>query len=151
MKSLRKREEDLDNLKQRRKDIASKAESADKRLNKMSPENKNLQSQTELLMGLREQTRDLDAGILAEEAALGNLKREVTRNWMTLKLGGLQELSEKGLVRATLTSSILLLTSGASDRRRVRQVDRQRASPRARTARTATSLLPWPPADRSLW
>ncbi|KAI0037185.1 hypothetical protein K488DRAFT_22876, partial [Vararia minispora EC-137] len=61
---------------------------------------RNLQTQTELLMNYRETTRELDAEILSEEAALGNLKREVTRDWMTLKFGGLQELCEKGLIVA---------------------------------------------------
>ena len=98
MKAVRTREENLDDMKRRRKAHVSKADSADKKLNKMSPENKNLQAQTDLLLGLRNQTRDLDAEILAEEASLGDFKREATRNWMTLKFGGLQELCEKGLV-----------------------------------------------------
>ena len=98
MKAVRTREENLDELKRRRKSLISDADGAERKLSKMSPENKNLQAQTDLLLGLRNQTRDLDAEILAEEASLGDFKREATRNWMTLKFGGLQELCEKGLV-----------------------------------------------------
>lgn len=105
MKAVRAREENLDRLKHQRRSIASKADTAEKKLNKMNPENKNLQAQTDLLLGLRNQTRDLDAEILAEEASLGDFKREATRNWMTLKFGGLQEVCEKGLVGYTATDA----------------------------------------------
>ncbi|VDB95673.1 unnamed protein product [Peniophora sp. CBMAI 1063] len=107
MKAVRAREENLDRLKHQRRQVASKADAADKKLNKMSPENKNLQAQTDLLLGLRNQTRDLDAEILAEEASLGDFKREATRNWMTLKFGGLQELCEKGLITADFGKLII--------------------------------------------
>ena len=146
MKAVRAREENLDRLKHQRRNIVSKADAADKKLNKMSPENKNLQAQTDLLLGLRNQTRDLDAEILAEEASLGDFKREATRNWMTLKFGGLQELCEKGLVsqiplRAGLDTEMIL------DHRRLWQADYHRATDRNYSAWHDTRLLPWSLSD----
>ena len=107
MKAVRTREENLDALKAKRKTVASQAESAEKKLNKMSPENKNLQTQTELLVKLRDEIREMDSDILAEEASLGDFKRDATRQWMTLKFGGLQELCEKGTVRVSFSNNTL--------------------------------------------
>ncbi|KAI0321404.1 hypothetical protein OF83DRAFT_311174 [Amylostereum chailletii] len=107
MKAVRTREEKLDGLKSRRKSVAAKAESADKKLNKMTPENKNYQAQTEILVKLRDEIREMDADILAEEASLGDFKREATRMWMTLKFGGLQELCEKGTIVANFGKLII--------------------------------------------
>lgn len=99
MKAVRSREEALDELKRRRRAVGAKAESAEKKLNKMSPENKNLNQQTELLNGFQAEIRQLDSEIMTEESRLSDFKRIETKNWMALKFGGLLELSEKGAVR----------------------------------------------------
>ncbi|KAK0186395.1 hypothetical protein F5146DRAFT_1142754 [Armillaria mellea] len=97
MKSIRAREEALDDLKRKRKVIVSRAEAAERKLSKMSPEHKNLAMQTDTLNQLRDQIRSLDSDIMTEEAALGDFKRSTTRSMMGLKFGGLLELSEKGV------------------------------------------------------
>lgn len=99
MKSVRTGEESLDELKRRRKTVASKADSAERKLHKMNPEHKNLQAQTDLLNQLRDEIRSLDSQIMTDEAKLGDLKRSATKSWMTLKFGGIEELSRKGVVR----------------------------------------------------
>ena len=91
----------------RRKSLMSKADSADKKLNKMGPENKNLRQQTDLLMGLREQIRTLDEEIMNEEANLGDWKRTKAREWMGVLFGALLECSEKGTVVATFGRTII--------------------------------------------
>ena len=80
----------------------SSADSADKKLSKMSPENKNLMSQQETLNRLRNEIRSLDADIMAEESTLGDFKRSQVKTMMGLKFGGLLECSEKGIVRRSL-------------------------------------------------
>lgn len=98
MKAIRSREEGLDELRRRRKNISAKADSAEKRLNKMSPEHKQLAVQTDLLHRLRDEIRQLDTEIMTEEARLGDFKRSTTRSLMGLKFGGLLELSAKGTI-----------------------------------------------------
>ncbi len=98
MKSIRTQEENLDTLKHRRKNVASKADSAERKLSKLDAGHKNTPAQSELLMRLREEIRELDSEIMTEEAKLGDLKRTATKEWMSLKFGGLQECCQKGLV-----------------------------------------------------
>ena len=98
MKSIRSREEGLDELKRRRKAVAAKADSAEKKLNKMSPDHKNLTMQSDMLHRLRDEIRQLDTEIMTEEARLGDFKRSTTRTFMGLKFGGMLELSERGLI-----------------------------------------------------
>jgi uncharacterized protein (DUF2342 family) len=98
MKAIRTREEELDELKRRRKALISKADTAEKKLSKMSPENKNLQTQTQTLNGLQEEIRMMDSQIMSDEAALGDMKRSKTRAFLGLKFGGLLECCEKGAV-----------------------------------------------------
>ena len=102
MKAVRSREETLDDLRRRRKSLAAKADSAEKTLSKMNPDNKNLQAQTDLLNKLREEIRVMDTDIMAEEASLGDFKRMSAKTWMGLKFGGLQECSQKGTVSLQL-------------------------------------------------
>lgn len=109
MKAVRTREEALDELKRRRKALAAKADTAERKLNKMSPEHKNLAVQTDVLNRLREEGRQMDADILGDEAGVGDLKRERARAWMALKFGGLLECCEKGTVRALSSYSSLPL------------------------------------------
>lgn len=101
LKAVRTREESLDELKRRRRNVMSKADSAEKKLQKMSPEHKNLMQQTEQLNRLREEIRGLDTEIMRGEAAIGDFKRSATRAWLGLKFGGLLECCEKGVVRST--------------------------------------------------
>ena len=91
----------------RRKSLMSKADSADKKLNRMGPENKNLRQQTDLLSSLREQITTLDTEIMDEEAGLGDWKRTKAREWMGVLFGGLLECSEKGAVVATFGRTII--------------------------------------------
>ncbi|OCH86000.1 hypothetical protein OBBRIDRAFT_814825 [Obba rivulosa] len=98
MKAVRSREETLDELRRRRKSLAAKADSADRTLSKMNSENKNLQTQTDLLNKLREDIRVMDTDIMAEEASLGDFKRLSAKTWMGLKFGGLLECSQKGVI-----------------------------------------------------
>ena len=98
LKSIRTREESLDELKRRRKAVSSKADAAEKKLSKMSSEHKNLHLQTDSLNVLRAEIRSLDSEIMSEEASLGDFKRTTTRQWMGLKFGALLECSEKGTV-----------------------------------------------------
>ncbi|TFY70239.1 hypothetical protein EVG20_g2759 [Dentipellis fragilis] len=98
MKAVRGREEALDALRHRRKNVVSKADSAEKKLNKMSPEHKNIQVQTDALNRLQDEIRQLDSEIMTEEAHLGDFKRSSTKTWMSLKFGGLEECCEKGVI-----------------------------------------------------
>jgi hypothetical protein len=98
LKAIRTREEALDELRRRRRTVARKAEDAEKKLHKMSPEHKNLDTQTELLHRLQDEIRTLDSDIMTEEASLGDFKRSSTRTWLGFKFGGLLECCEKGVI-----------------------------------------------------
>lgn len=104
LKAIRTREEALEDLRRRRRNVVRKAEDADKKLSKMGPEHKNLAMQTETLNRLRDDIRTMDSEIMTEEAALGDFKRTSTRMWMGLKLGGLLEMCEKGTVCVSSTN-----------------------------------------------
>ena len=122
MKAVRTREENLDELKRRRRSLISDAEAADRKLNKMAPENKNLVQQTEHVNRIREEIRQMDSEIMAEEANLGDFKRATVRAWMGTKFGGLSECCEKGSVR--LGSPDLCVTGykqASTDCRRARK------------------------------
>jgi hypothetical protein len=99
MKAVRTQEENLDQLKNRRKGVASKADAAERKLSKMDAGHKDRPTQSGLLEGLRDSMRELDSEIMTGEAKLGDLKRTSTKVWMTLKFGGLQECCRKGIVR----------------------------------------------------
>lgn len=60
MKSIRTREERLDELRRRRKTLSSDADNAERKLSKMGPDNKNLQAQMDHLNKLREEIRIMD-------------------------------------------------------------------------------------------
>ncbi|KAF8839041.1 hypothetical protein BDN67DRAFT_932857 [Paxillus ammoniavirescens] len=98
MKAVRTHEEALDELRRRRRRVGASAESAEKKLNRMGPEHKNLGAQTEILNKLREEMRTMDGDIVRDEAGLSDFKRKCAKNWMTLKLGGLVECCEKGAI-----------------------------------------------------
>ncbi|EIW55658.1 uncharacterized protein TRAVEDRAFT_66022 [Trametes versicolor FP-101664 SS1] len=107
MKSVRSREEALDEMKRRRKSVFSDAEAAERKLSKMNPENKNLQQQTDLLNRLRDEIRAMDTDIMNEEAGLGDFKRYSARAWMGLKFGGLLECCEKGAIVGELGKLVI--------------------------------------------
>ncbi|PIL27567.1 hypothetical protein GSI_10718 [Ganoderma sinense ZZ0214-1] len=107
MKAVRTREENLDELKRRRRSLISDAEAADRKLNKMAPENKNLVQQTEHVNRLREEIRQMDSEIMAEEANLGDFKRAAVRQWMGTKFGGLLECCEKGSIVGELGKLVI--------------------------------------------
>lgn len=110
MKSVRTREEALDDLRRRRRRVGAAADSAEKKLNKMSPEHKNLASQTDALNRLREEMRTMDGEIVRDEAEVGDFKRKCAKSWMQAKFGGLAECCEKGLVsHFTLSRTALLI------------------------------------------
>ncbi|GAB1528476.1 hypothetical protein RhiTH_011670 [Rhizoctonia solani] len=101
MKSIRSREEDLDEKKRRKRNVDNKADGADKKLAKMSPEHKSRMAQVELLNELKEEGRRLEIDIVNEEvvqptrAAIGDYKRRATREFLGLKFAGMVELAEK--------------------------------------------------------
>ncbi|CEL62887.1 hypothetical protein RSOLAG1IB_10555 [Rhizoctonia solani AG-1 IB] len=95
MKSIRSREEDLDEMKRRKRNVDHKADSADKKLAKMNAEHKGRMGQVELLNELKEEGRRLEIDIVNEEAAIGDYKRRATREFLGLKFAGMAELAEK--------------------------------------------------------
>lgn len=112
LKSIRSEEEDLDRLKKDRRSVGSKADSAERKLSKMTAENKNFVEQTDLLTKLREEIRTLDIQIMNEEAKLGDFKRQTSKQFLLLKFGGLLELGDKAKVSpaiAVLLSSCMVL------------------------------------------
>ena len=111
MKSVRTREEALDDLRRR---VGASAEAAERKLNEMIRENKYLDFQTATLSNLRGEMVALDAEILREETELGDYKRKCTSDWMSLKFAGLVECCEKGVVRASLHNVYLFLTNDFS-------------------------------------
>lgn len=111
MDAVYTREEALEDMDRRRKSLISKADSADKKLNKTSPENGYLRQQTEILKALRDQIRTLDVEIMDEEANLSSWKRIEAREWMGVLFGALLECSEKGTVVATFGRTIIRYVS----------------------------------------
>ncbi|PSR77162.1 hypothetical protein PHLCEN_2v8027 [Hermanssonia centrifuga] len=107
MKAVRTREENLDDMKRRRKSLMSSADSADRKLSKMSAEHKNFQAQADALNKLRDEIRAIDTDIMNEEANLGDFKRSSAKNWMGLKFGGLMELCEKGVIVGELGKLVI--------------------------------------------
>ncbi|KAF8601227.1 hypothetical protein BDV93DRAFT_608285 [Ceratobasidium sp. AG-I] len=95
LKSVRSREEGLDEMRRRKRSVDSKAEAADKKLAKMGSEHKGRMGQVELLNELKQEGRQLEIDILKEEAAIGDYKRRTTREFMGLKFSGMSELAEK--------------------------------------------------------
>ena len=107
LKAVRAREETLNDMYRRMKSLVPKADSAEKKLDKMNPDNKNLRQQTDLLVSLREQIRTLNVGITNEEASLGDYKRGKAKEWMSVLFGALLECSEKGTIVASFGRTII--------------------------------------------
>jgi chromosome segregation ATPase len=104
LKRVRSNEEYLDRLKKDRRSVGSKADSAEKKLQKMTPESKNLHEQTDLLTRLREEMRSLDTRIMNEETQLGDFKRQASKQILLIKFGGLLECAEKAKVSLDMIS-----------------------------------------------
>ncbi|KAL9934606.1 hypothetical protein V8E36_006381 [Tilletia maclaganii] len=99
-KSIRTREEGLADLKARKRALAARIDSLEKKLSKMGPENKQLMQTTGQLKDSRNEMVSMEADVRSEESALGDFKRRTARDALTLKCGGLQELAEKQLIIA---------------------------------------------------
>ncbi|KAJ7692939.1 hypothetical protein B0H17DRAFT_513143 [Mycena rosella] len=102
LKAIRAREQALNELKQKRKAAHADADSAERRLNKMGRQHKNLSAQIAQHTQQLAKVREMDGQILSEEAALGDFKRSSVRALIGLKFGGLMECCEKGRVVAEL-------------------------------------------------
>ncbi|KAG2136939.1 uncharacterized protein EDB93DRAFT_1253799 [Suillus bovinus] len=98
MKAVRTREESLDNLQRRRRRTAASVESIRKKLARMTQETKAFDAQMDALNISREALRHLDAKIAHERSTIVAFKRKCTKNWLTLKFGGLVECCEKGMI-----------------------------------------------------
>lgn len=96
--ALNRREESLDDLQRRRRRIAASVESIKKKLTRMNRETKAFSVQMDALSISCEDMRDLDAKIAQEQSTMAAFKRKCTRNWLTLKFGGLSECCEKGMI-----------------------------------------------------
>lgn len=106
-KSIRTREEGLADLKSRKRSLASKIESVEKKLAKMGPENKELMKTTSMLKEHRSEMESLKVEVSTEEAAIGDFKRRTTKEAMGLKCGGMMELAEKMTIIAEVGRMII--------------------------------------------
>ncbi|KAJ8585153.1 hypothetical protein M405DRAFT_883957 [Rhizopogon salebrosus TDB-379] len=102
LKAVRTREEFLGDLRRRRRRAAASVETIRRKLARMNQENKAFGAQMYALNLAGEDMRDLDAKIANEETTIGAFKRKCTRNWLTLKFGGLAECCEKGTIVAEI-------------------------------------------------
>lgn len=98
MKAVRTREEFLDDLQRRRRRTAATVESIKKKLPRMNQETKAFSTQMDALNTSCENMRNLDAKIAHERSTIDAFKRKCTKNWLTLKFGGLAECCEKGMI-----------------------------------------------------
>lgn len=98
MKAVRTREESLDDLQRRRRRTAASVESIKKKLTRMNQETKAFSAQMDALDISCEEMRNLDAKIAREQSTIVAFKRKCTKNWLTLKFGGLAECCEKGMI-----------------------------------------------------
>lgn len=109
MKAVRTREESLDDLQRRRRRTAASVESIKKKLTRMNQETKAFSAQMDALNISCEEMQNLDAKIAREQSTIVAFKRKCTKNWLTLKFGGLAECCEKGMVCPTRHSDRDLL------------------------------------------
>jgi peptidoglycan hydrolase CwlO-like protein len=98
LKAIRTREEGLDDMKRRKKSLLTKADSADKKLSKMSSEHKQLAMQTALLAKLNSDIKLIEEEIVVEETSMADFKRSTARSLLAHKFGGMLEFCEKGTV-----------------------------------------------------
>ncbi|WFD31403.1 hypothetical protein MSPP1_002438 [Malassezia sp. CBS 17886] len=103
LKSVRTREEAYAELRSRKRNLASKIESVERKLARMGPENKDLAKVTSNLREMRSDMEVLRHELLNEDAALGDFKRRTLVEALNLKSGGLMELAEKSIVVSETT------------------------------------------------
>ncbi|KDN53145.1 hypothetical protein K437DRAFT_271928 [Tilletiaria anomala UBC 951] len=106
-KAVRTREEMLAELKSRKRSLASKIESVEKKLAKMSPENKELMKTTSTLKELRNEMRGLTHEVVVEEAGLEDFKRRSFKDALGLKCSAVVEIAEKMIVMAEMAGAML--------------------------------------------
>ena len=107
LKAVRAREEALAEMHRHSRSLKSKTDSAGKKLNKMTPRDKDFQQQRDILGNLRDQVRTLDIQIMDEEASLGGWKRIKAKEWMDILFSGLLGCSANGAVVATSCRAII--------------------------------------------
>lgn len=98
LKSIRVREESLHELKQRRRALSSRVNSAQMKAAKAAPGSKQYHTNQELFLRLQEDLRLMDADLAVQEASHMDFTRQSTKGFMGLKFGGLQELCNRGSV-----------------------------------------------------
>lgn len=106
-KSIRSREESLAELRARKRSLGTKIEGVERKLHKMSPENKELMKTTSQLKELRLEMENLRTELSAEQAAIGDYKRRTTKEAMSIKCAGLLEFAEKMSVVAEVGKLII--------------------------------------------
>lgn len=94
-KSIRMREESLTALKKSKETVQAKIATLEKKITKMSSENKDLPGLTTRLQESRSELVSLENSVSLEEARLFDFKRETVREGLGLRLGAMLELAEK--------------------------------------------------------
>ncbi|PLW31865.1 hypothetical protein PCANC_03617 [Puccinia coronata f. sp. avenae] len=94
-KSIRMREESLTALKKSKETVQTKIPGLEKKITKMSSENKDLPVLTSRLQEARSELISLENSVAIEEARLSDFKRETVREGLSLRLGAMLELAEK--------------------------------------------------------
>ena len=105
-------------MKRRRKSLITKADSAEKKLSRMSSEHKQLTIQTELLAKLNADIKLIEGEIVVEETSMADFKRTTARALLAHKFGGMIELCEKGIVGCSFPSAFhrhLTMSSRSSE------------------------------------
>ena len=107
LKAVRTREEAFAELLRQSRSLKPKADSADRKLNKMNPGDNDLRQQADMVRNLREQIRTLDAKIMDEKISLGGWKRVRARECMGALFCGLLECSATGAIVSTSGRGII--------------------------------------------
>lgn len=106
-KAIRTREESLSELRSRKRSLAGRIESVEKKLAKMGPENKELAKTTSSLKELRNEMSALSQEVLVETAGLEDFKRRSIKESLGMKCSALVELAEKMIVMAEMAGAML--------------------------------------------
>lgn len=106
-KSIRMREENLTALKKNKDTVQGKIVTLEKKITKMSTENKDLPGLTTKLQEFRSEFVSLEHSVSSEEARLSDFKRDTVREGMGLRLGAMLELAEKMTIICELGKMIV--------------------------------------------
>ncbi|KAH9816312.1 Eisosome component PIL1-domain-containing protein [Melampsora americana] len=106
-KSIRMREENLTALKKNKDTVQGKIVTLEKKITKMSTENKDLPALTSKLQEFRSEFVSLEHSVSSEEARLSDFKRDTVREGMGLRLGAMLELAEKMTIICELGKMIV--------------------------------------------